>query len=145
MKTLKVEYNVYAKLFGKNLTKLNLTLCEKSKITILIPIEISESLDKLNSSSGYYNHICYTTTSDDGTDIILKDRQTEFIDKDRIVCQENCDFSEYNYETFVAQCSCKVKECSQSFVDMNINKAKLLDNFKNIKNFLNFNFLRCYK
>jgi len=38
MKTLKVEYNVYSKLFGKNLIKLNLTVCEKSKITISIPI-----------------------------------------------------------------------------------------------------------
>ena len=28
---------------------------------------------------------------------------------------------------------------------MNINKAKILDNFKNIKNFINFNFLICYK
>ena len=28
---------------------------------------------------------------------------------------------------------------------MNINKTKLLDNFKNIKNFINFNFLICYK
>ena len=145
MKTLKVEYNVYAKLFGKNLTKLNLTLCEKSKITISIPIVLNEPLDKLNSSSAYYNDICYTTNSEDGTDIIIKDRQTEFIDKDRIVCQENCDFSEYNYETFVAQCSCEVKESSQSFADMNINKAKIFDNFKNIKNFLNFNFLVCYK
>ena len=27
MKILKVEYNVYAKLFGKNLIKLNLTIC----------------------------------------------------------------------------------------------------------------------
>ena len=35
MKTLKVEYDVYAKLNGKNLIKLNLTVCEKSKISIL--------------------------------------------------------------------------------------------------------------
>ena len=36
IKTLKVEYDVYAKLNGKNLIKLNLTVCEKSKISILI-------------------------------------------------------------------------------------------------------------
>ena len=32
IKILKVEYDVYAKLNGKNLIKLNLTVCEKSKI-----------------------------------------------------------------------------------------------------------------
>ena len=65
---------------------------------------INEHLDKFNSSSGYYNDICYTTTSEDGTDILLKDRQKEFIEKDYVVCQEDCDFSQYDYETFVAKC-----------------------------------------
>ena len=64
MKTLKVEYDVYAKLFGKNLIKLNLTICEKTKISILIPIELTDNLDKYNSSSGYYNDIFYATTSE---------------------------------------------------------------------------------
>ena len=62
IKTLKVEYNVYAKLYGKNLIKLNLKICEQSKISISIPIEINEPIDKLNISSGYYNDICYTTS-----------------------------------------------------------------------------------
>ena len=99
MKVPKVEYDVYCKLFGTNLIKLNLTVCEKSKISILIPIAITEQLDKLNSSSGYYNDICYTTTSEDGTDISLKDRHKEFIDNNKMICQEDCDFSEYNYDT----------------------------------------------
>ena len=145
MKIPKVEYDVYCKLFGKNLIKLNLTVCQKSKISILIPIEISEHLDIFNSSSGYYNDICYTKTSKGGTDISLKDRQKEFINDDKIVCQEDCDFSEYNYETLLAKCSCKVKKSSQSFSDMNIDKAKLLENFINIKNIINYNFLICYK
>ena len=144
MKTLKVEYDVYAKLLGKNLINLNISVCEKSKITISIPIILAKHIDIYNRSSGYYNDICYTTTSDDGTDILLKDRQKEYINKDRIICQENCDFSEYNYESFMAKCSCQVKECSESLVDMNINKAKIFENFKNIKNFINFNFLVCY-
>ena len=33
-----------------------------------------------------------------------------------------------------------VKESDKSFIEMKINKEKILDNFKNIKNFLNFNF-----
>ena len=141
---LKEEYDVYAKLFGNNLINLNLTVCGTSKISIYIPIVLNDTLDKYNSSSGYYNDICYTTTSEDGTDILLKDKQKEYIDKDYIVCQENCDFSEYDYNTFVAKCSCEVKDCAKTFADMKINKYKLLENFKNIKNIINFNFLICY-
>ena len=96
MKTLKVDYNIYAKLFN-NLINLNLTVCDKSKITISIPYKLTDELDKLNSSSSYYNDICYATTSEYGTDITMKDRKKEFIDKDRIVCQEDCYFSEYDY------------------------------------------------
>ena len=145
MKTLKVEYNVYSKLFGENLIKLNLTICEESKMIISIPIILKDSLDKLNSNSGYYNDICYTTTSEDGTDISLKDRQSEYIDKDRIVCQEDCEMSEYDYEVFKAKCLCKVKETPSSIADMKINKEKILQNFKDIKNIVNINFLVCYK
>ena len=144
-KASKVEYDVYCKLFGTNLIKLNLTVCSKSKISIYKLIELTDNLDKYNISSGFYNDICYTTTSEDGTDITLKDRQKNFIKEDKIVCQENCVFAEYNYTTSKAVCSCEVKEASSSFSDMKINKTKILDNFINIKNFLNFNFLVCHK
>ena len=145
LKTLKVEYEVYSKLLGQNLINLDLKVCEKKKILILIPIKLSGNIDKFNSSSGYFSDICYTTTSEDKTDISLKDRQKEFIDKGRIVCQENCHFSEYDHSNMIAKCSCQVKEFPISIADMNINKTKLLENFKNIKNIINVNFLVCYK
>ena len=145
MKTVKVEYDVYCKFSGMHLVKLNLTVCGKSKISLSIPIVINEPLDKLNTSSGYYNDICYTSTSEHGTDILLKDRQTNFLDKDYAICQEDCDLSGYDYDTYIAKCSCNVKETPPSIADMNINKKKLLQNFKDIKNFANFNFLICYK
>ena len=144
-KALKVEYDVFCKLSGTNLVKLNLTVCGKSKVSISVPIAINDHIDKLNTSSGYYNDICYTTTSEDGTDISLKDRKSDYANTDKIVCQQDCDFSEYNYDNNIAKCSCDVKESSSSFADMNINKEKLLANFKDIKNIANINFLICYE
>ena len=145
MKTVKVEYEVYAKLFGTKLISLNLTVCEKSQVSISIPITITDQLEKLNSSSSYYNDVCYTTTSEDGTDITVKDRQNDFIDKDRVICQDGCYFSEYDYGNSRANCSCNIKKCSESYAGMYIDKSKILDNFKNINNLINFKFLVCYK
>ena len=145
MQISKVGYDVYSKLFGKALVKLNLTACENIKISILIPVKINEPLDKLNSSSGYYNDVCYTTTSKDGTDITLRDRKKEYAIGDKIVCQEDCVFSDYDYNTFKAKCDCKAKESSTSIIDIDIDKDKFLKNIKDIKNFANFNFLVCYK
>ena len=82
MKAKKVEYNVYSKLSGKNLEKLNLSICENTKISINIPIQISDNIDKFNTSSWHFNDICYSTTSDDGTDVSLKDRKNEYIEGD---------------------------------------------------------------
>ena len=115
------------------------------KINLSIPIEISENIDILNSSSDYYNDICYPATSDTGTDILLKDRKNEFIDSNKTICQEDCEFSEYNYDTKKAKCFCKPKKSSSSFAFMNINKTQLLKNFKDIKNTANIDILICYK
>ena len=148
MKIPRIEFNVYSKLNGTNLIMLNLSLCsnDKIKIDLVIPIKISENLDKLNSSSDYYNDICYLATSESGTDIPLKDRKKEFIDKNRTICQENCIFSEYDYNNLKAICKCKVKESpSNTISDMKFNTTILLSNFANIKNIANLNILKCYQ
>ena len=77
----------------------------------------------LNSSSGYYNDICYTTISESGTDIALKNRKNEYINK--TVCQDDCEFSGYDYSKQKAKYSCNVKESSLSFDAIKINKTKL--------------------
>ena len=45
--TLKVEFDVYAKLFGNQLINLNLTVCGKSKILIFIPFILNDNIDKI--------------------------------------------------------------------------------------------------
>ena len=141
----KVEFDIYSKLSETNLTKLNLTVCKNSKIKISIPIKLSENIDKLNPKSDYYNDICYTSTSEYGTDITLKDRKNDFLDKNKTLCQDDCEFLNYDNEKNKVECSCNVKESSSSIADIKINKAELLKNFKDIKNIVNLNFLLCYK
>ena len=140
----KVEYDIYCKLNDSNLIKLNLSVCSNIKIDLYVPMKISESLDKLNSSSGYYNDICYIATSDSGADISLKDRKEEYINGKKTICQDDCDFSDYNDKIERAQCSCKVKESSSSFSNMIIDKEKLYKNFIDVKNIANINLLICY-
>ena len=145
LKTNKTEYDVYGKLSGNNLEKLNLTVCAKTKIYINIPININDNIDKLNTSSAYFNDICYVTETNDGIDISLYDRKNNYIEGDYIICQEDCSLSEYDPDIKKAKCECQPKESSSSFADMNINKDKLFENLKDITNLVNFNILKCYK
>ena len=145
MKIPKIEYDIYYKENEANLVKLNLNYCNNCRANLLLPIEINENLDMYNSSSRYYNDICYTTKSDSGTDITLKDRQNDFILKNRTVCQDDCIFADYDKNTKKVKCSCKIKEPSTSTADMNIDTKKLLKNFIDIKNIANIGILVCYK
>ena len=130
MKIPKIDYAVYYKLNGTNLIRLNLSICDNSTISLSVPVEINENLDKLNSSSGYFNDKCYSSTSDRGTDITLKDRKTEFVEGNKTVCQENCAFYDYDGDYKIANCSCKVKESNTSFEDMNIDRNKIYESFR---------------
>ena len=75
MKIPKIEYEIYCKLNNSNLVQLDKSICKDSKIDIILPVRLDEDINKLNSSSDYYNDICYTTSSESGTDITLEDRK----------------------------------------------------------------------
>ena len=142
MRIPKIEYKLFSKI-NEIKKKLNLNACQNIKINIFYPFELNESIATLDSKSGYYNDVCYTAKSQSGTDISLEDRKNEYPNK--AVCQDECDFADYNYAIKKANCSCKVKESSKSFALMKIDKQKLLANFKDIKNIANINMLACTK
>ena len=124
MRIPKVEYDVYAKIYGEKLTKLKLNSCNNNEIFLLIPVNKVDNIDKLNTKSDYYNDFCYTATSDNGTDITLEDRKNEYPSK--TACQDGCDFSVYNDTLKKAKCLCQPKESASSFKDMKIDKNKII-------------------
>ena len=92
MKIPKVDFEIYYAIeYNTNLTKLNLTLCEGTKIEISRTLKINDSLDKYNPKSYYYNDICSKIKTESGIDISLKDRRNEFIDKYMLLSEENCE------------------------------------------------------
>ena len=134
MKIPKVEFDIYCKLNGTNLIKLNLSVCKNTEVSLGVPVIITEDLNKLNASGAYYNDKCYKAKSDSGTDILIKDRQKEFVEGNKTVCQDDCNFYEYDDKAQKANCSCKVKESSSSIANMTINTSKLYENFADTSN-----------
>ena len=60
MKIPKIEYDIYCKLNGTNLIKLNKSYCSNVKAELSVHVILTEDINKLNTSSDYYNDICYT-------------------------------------------------------------------------------------
>ena len=142
----KIEYEVYYNFSSNKLTKLNLTVCKGIKIDILIPKDIPiNEIDKYNKSSGFYNDICYTYTSEFDTDESLKDRRNDYNNNNLSICEEGCDFTEYNSVTKKVKCSCFTKITLPLISEIKLDKQKLISNFKDIRNVGNFKILSCLK
>ena len=136
-----IEYELY-----NNITKsyLDLIICEKDKINITIPVKIDENnLYLYNSSSNYYNDICYPYTTNNKTDIILSDRREEYLDNNMSLCEANCQYDGYNFDTKESVCECQVKIVFHLISDISFNKQILLNNFIDLKKTTNIYLMTC--
>ena len=140
----KIEYEVYYPLNNSNLIKLDLDICKNTKVEFLYPSSMEGNMDLFNTSSGYFNDICYAFTSDKKTDLSLNERQNDFIENNKTKCEELCDFIEYDELNHKVICSCEVKINLPLIKEIKFDKLKLYDKFVNINNIANFQLLQCY-
>ena len=154
-----VIYEVYNPL---NLEKLNLSVCNEVQISIEVPITLNNDMDAIfdslgnsgynifNENDSFYQDICTTYTSVNGTDMLLSDRQKDIYTESQnlSICQTGCILQSYNKTSKKAKCNCSVEEESSELSDLNIdnffNKEEMKENFfKTLKN-SNFLVLKCY-
>ena len=138
-----IDYEVYD--YEKK-RKLNLSICKNTKIKIEIPVSINENnLFKYNSSSNYYNDICNTYTTEKGTDIVLNDRKNEFINNNMSLCEANCEYKGYDFDSKKSLCECEVKRYIPLFSKFTIDKDKFLKKFTNLNKEINLSTMKCIK
>ena len=141
----KVEYEVYYPFDSSYLKQLDLSICEGLKIYIGYPLNISEEeLELYNSKSPFYNDICYTYTNSKGADVTLYDRQNEYFNNNKSICEENCGFSGYDKVKGRLICSCEVKYSISMISEIKVEKNKLY-NFLNLKQIANSKVMKCIK
>ena len=102
-----IGYEVY---HPENKSQLDLNYCKDDTIKLKIPVSINEEKEyKHDPKSDYYNDECSAYTTDNGTDILLNDRQNEYITNNYSLCEENCTYSGYEKKTKKALCECETK------------------------------------
>ena len=148
-----INYEVYN---PKNLTKLDLSICQNMKITLYSPYTPSkESLNKIiqlneygydlyNPNDVFYQDICSPFTSENETDILLSDRKSDFFENISL-CEDSCTYNGFDYTIEKAKCECSIK----GSIDLSENKivSKETNFFSNLdlSSFSNFKILKCYK
>ena len=104
-----------------------------------------EKVYKYDPSSEYYTDICTTSTSETGTDIILSDRQNEYVKNNLSLCENSCTFNGYDTTTKKAICECNVKTSITDISKIKIDKNKFFEGFLDLKSLININVMKCYK
>jgi len=135
-----IEYSI----FTKEGVQLNLDICKDLQIQYAIPLELDEKdLYKYDPNSDFYNEICIQYTSESNTDVTQYDRKNDFNEKNMALCENDCEFKEYDKKSQKVICNCKIKYVFKSLDG--IDKGKLLKKFTNYKKLVNLEVIKCFK
>ena len=150
-----VQYEVFN---PYNKDKLNLSICEETKIDIYIPASFSDEFnnkylnmlnlgyDILNKNNKFYNDICSTYTENNSTDITLSDRRKKYYSENYTFCEKNCEYINYdiNYKMIKCECSVETEEIESVNEVIKFDKNDLGSYF-NIKTYTNLEIIKCFK
>ena len=81
--------------------------------------------DLYDRNSPYYNDLCVSYSTSDGIDLTLEDRQHQYIENNKSLCEEDCSFVGYDSKTNLVECSCEVKFTLPLISEIRIDKNKL--------------------
>ena len=126
---------------SENLVQLDLSICEGEKISISYSVEL-ENPELYDKNNPIYSDICHPYTSVDGLDMTLSGKQKEYVNNNKSLCEENCEYIGYDILTKLVQCNCDIKDSSTMISDIKIDKSKLY-NFMSIDKLANFDVLKC--
>jgi len=150
--TNKVQYVVY----DENNNELDLSVCNDEKIKINYAIKNDTTLDTvklksfsdkgidiLNSSDPFFNDICYSYSTDEGSDMVLKDRVSD-VYQNFSICDSGCEYESINADQMTVACSCSVSNNidSDESEDSNVNFKSILFNLFEDST---FGVVKCYK
>ena len=140
-----VRYKLYYPLETPDMLEpLDLTVCESLPVIISVPANITGNPDLYDKNSPYYNDLCVHYDVEGGVDMTLDDRQQDYIDNNKSLCEEDCNFNGYDQVTGKVDCACEIKLNLPLISEIKIDKDKLYK-FMDIKKIANFDVLRCYK
>ena len=137
-----VEYQIFSTSLGAFLP---LNDCKKAdtKVTISNPFNISwissafqskvdtmvgEGYDFLDSDSPFYNDVCTPFTNENGNDVLLDERKTDYFLENINICENGCQYIGYNSTTKLYSCSCPIKDAVNKN-EANIITKELSENF----------------
>ena len=83
----------------------NLIMQFQSKIEAVV----SNGYDVFDSSSPFYNDVCAPFTNENGNDVLLEQRRSDYFNENINLCEPGCTFDSYNLTLKMYTCTCPIK------------------------------------
>ena len=140
------------------LKKLNLSICDNTTIDVYTPLIMSETneeiyknlidegYDPLDLSDKFYREICTPYTSENGTDVLLDEREefvySTIINESR--CMGNCEYVSYSLDTKYMKCECHVNNTYTTLDIKHISGENIYMSFMSVFKSTNYKVMICY-
>ena len=102
----------------------------------------ASDIDAFDSSSEFYTDNCNQFTTSNGNDIFLDDRKIEYY-PDETLCEDGCNFLQYNYDTKKITCQCDYKSNADNYENVVFKKNPVDEKFKKKHIFENLLSMKC--
>ena len=141
-----------------NNQKLDMSICDNTTIDLYVPMQLSEEdenlindlkdqgYDLFDLGDKFYREICTPYNSENGTDVLLDDREEFFYYPmaEKMVCQNNCEYSSYSMDTKYIKCECG-NNLKRVDLDLkHLNKDNVMLSFLTTLQSTNYKVMRCY-
>ena len=150
-----VQFDVYNPI---TFQKLDLSICENTTYDLYVPLGLSDELEQICESfldQGYnpfdlgdkfYREICTPYNSENGTDVLLDDREEFFYYPlaEQLVCQNNCVYSSYSLDSKYMKCECGINKPMTTLDLKHISTKNVLISFLSTLRSTNYKVMRCY-
>ena len=100
---------------------------------------IVNGYDVFNANSPFYNDVCTPFTNENGNDVLLDARRTDYFNEYVNLCNSECTFIGYNTASKTYTCRCPIKDGEESDNENNNNKEQeniieksMPENFKDL-------------
>ena len=139
--------------------KLNLSYCENTTVDVYVPFELTEEqeslynnlidqgYDPMDLNDRFYREICTPYTSENGTDVLLDDRE-EFIYSSIVnatLCPVGCDYIEFYANKKYIKCECGANNSDIVTLDIeHLSGENVYKSFLSTMKSTNYKVMRCY-
>ena len=149
------QFDIYNPL---NREKLDISICKNTTIDMYVPLVMSEEqediyqnfldqgYDPFDLNDKFYREICTPYTSENGTDVLLDDRE-EYVFSTVInesACMGNCQYSSYSLDNKYVKCECEVNNTFVTLDIKHISGENIYLSFLSTLKSTNYKVMRCY-